>query len=130
MDRWNTTAFWVYSPDGDAFSPERELQWVRRLGSETELHYTYNETRVSRERQMDLVMKSMTLGDSGVYRCKFRKPPNAWQIWIEYNVIVEGKRWKLILDISTSSKLFFYKKSSKDHLFLVQQHYVTTGNLN
>ena len=103
VDKWNTTAFWVYSPVKDASSPEQELQWVRNLGSNRESYYTYNETRISRERQVDLVMKEMKLSNSGVYRCKFRKPPQPWSIWIEYNVIVEGKRKALFIYLPMAS---------------------------
>ncbi|CAB3980615.1 carcinoembryonic antigen-related cell adhesion molecule 1-like [Paramuricea clavata] len=74
VDKWNTTAFWVYAKDSSRTSPEHDLQLMRDVDSSSETYFSYNKTRVSRERQVDLVVNSMTLADSGVYRCKFRKP--------------------------------------------------------
>jgi hypothetical protein len=108
VDKWNTTAFWVYAKDSSETSREHDLQLVRDVDSSSETYFSYNKTRVSRERQVDLVVSSMTLADSGVYRCKFRKRDEGWSIRVEYNVIVEGKIKKLtlfILDNSISSKL-------------------------
>ncbi|CAB4012608.1 carcinoembryonic antigen-related cell adhesion molecule 1 isoform X5 [Paramuricea clavata] len=64
---------------------------MRDVDSSSETYFSYNKTRVSRERQVDLVVNSMTLADSGVYRCKFRKPDEGWSIRVDYNVIVEEK---------------------------------------
>ena len=89
VDKWDTNAFWVFAQNSS--SRERELQWIRKIASNNEMYNSYNKTRVSRERQVDLIVKSMTLADSGIYRCKFRKPPKSWSMWIEYKVIVEGK---------------------------------------
>ena len=89
VDKWDTNAFWVYAKNGS--SREYDLQWIRKVGSNSEMYNSYNKSRVSRERHVDLVVRSMTLADSGIYRCKFRKPPKNWNIWIEYKVIVEGK---------------------------------------
>lgn len=90
LDRWNTTGYWVYAPDFSERSPERALHLVRQLGSSSEVHFSYD-TRVSRERYIDLVVKNVTLADSGVYRCKFRRPPHPWSIRVEFRVIVEGE---------------------------------------
>ena len=85
----DTNAFWVHAKNYS--SREHDLQWVRHLGSSNELHHSYNKTRISRERQIDLVVSGMTLADSGVYRCKFRKPPKNWSVWVVYRVIVQGE---------------------------------------
>lgn len=91
VDQWNTTAMWVIASDYTIHSQEQELQWVRQMGSSNEKYYSYNKTRVSRERQIDLVLSDVTLADSGIYRCIFRQPPDGWSIWIHYNVVVEGE---------------------------------------
>ena len=89
VERWNTTAFWVYLENSN--KREHELFWVRQLGSTNEIYYSYNATHISRERQVDFIMKGVIIADSGIYRCKFRKPPHGWSIIVEYRVIVEGK---------------------------------------
>ena len=89
VDKWDTNAFWVHAKNYS--SREQDLQWVRHLGSSSELYHSYNKTHISRERQIDLVVSGVTLADSGVYRCKFRKPPKNWSMWIVYRVIVEGE---------------------------------------
>lgn len=89
-DKWNTTVFWVFVGGDSEYGPELDLQLVRSLGSDMEKYYSYNITRISRERRADLVIKSVTLADSGVYRCKFRRPPHPWSISLDYRVIIEG----------------------------------------
>ncbi|XP_028402497.1 uncharacterized protein LOC114525374 [Dendronephthya gigantea] len=93
--RGNTTGYWAFSPDFTERSYVRELQMVRQLGSSSEVYFSYDTARVSRERYIDLVVKNMTLADSGVYRCKFRRPPRPWSIRVEFRVIVEEEEMNL-----------------------------------
>lgn len=91
LETWNMTAFWTYFPNHSSNSEEHNLQLLRNIGKDYIFHHAYD-PRVTVQRQADLVLVNTTVADTGVYQCRFRRPPNAWETLVKFHVTIEGKK--------------------------------------